>query len=288
MALKKLPVYTGTVPIRDSQAPIEFATNVGTYIDYTNGTFVPNMNTLVTDINTVVSDINNTATTVDDLATTAQNAADNVLGAMNYKGDWIAGYNTVGYGLADSVTYNDRSYISKVDNNLTEPTLDISTTEWNYVPKIAYPFSTGTYSTTDGDDARITNTNIFGVTTISLEDENVEVKLLGNMAFVIVTLSLSGYFGKVLASDTLSFKYNLLDALKTITDIISVAGGGVGVSNFMLKDAFSGYELARQSCYTSASTDGSIYFSGAGIDSGTLNIDTIIVQGTYMLKVERS
>jgi len=288
MALKKLPAYTGTVPIRDSQAPIEFATNVGTYIDYTNGTFVPNMNTLVTDINTVVSDINDTATIVKGLAKTTQNAADNVLGAMNYKGDWIAGYNTVGYALADSVTYNDRSYISKVDNNLTEPTLDISTTEWNYVPKIDYPFSIGTYSTVDGDDARITNTNIFGETTTSLEDENVEVKLLGNMAFVTVTLSLSGGFGKVSAYDTLSFKYNLLDTLKTVTDIISVVGGGVGMSNFMLKDTPGSYEFARQSCYTSASTDGSIYFSGSGIDAGTYNIDTITIQGTYMIEVERS
>jgi len=128
MALKKLPEYTGTVPIRDSQAPIEFATNVGTYLDYTNGTFVSNMNALIIGINTTV-------TTMNDLATATQNAADNVSSAVNYKGDWIVGYNTVGYALADSVTYNDGSYISKVGNNLVEPTLATSTAEWNYVPQ---------------------------------------------------------------------------------------------------------------------------------------------------------
>lgn len=63
-------------------------------------------------------------------ALTAQSAA-------NYKGDWSSTY-TGGYAVGDSVTYVDgRRYVSKVNNNVEEPTLGVqwekvSITSWNY------------------------------------------------------------------------------------------------------------------------------------------------------------
>jgi hypothetical protein len=97
----------------------------------TNATNIVDIQTNATNI----SDINTTATNIDDIVTAANNLSvyQNAQNAVNYKGDWIAGYETTGYSLGDVISYSDGfKYQSKVDNNLTEPTSQTTTAEWFY------------------------------------------------------------------------------------------------------------------------------------------------------------
>jgi hypothetical protein len=96
-----------------------------------NATNIDDINTASTNI----ADISTTATNIDDIVTAANNLSvyQNAQNAVNYKGDWIAGYETTGYSLGDVISYSDGfKYQSKVDNNLTEPTSETTTAEWFY------------------------------------------------------------------------------------------------------------------------------------------------------------
>lgn len=95
------------------------------------------MQSLVGQVNTFVSQTNATADQVLANATLASNAAAVAVANANYKGDWVAGFNTTGYSLGMSVTYTDGyNYSSKINNNLTEPTTLQNTTEWNFIEAV--------------------------------------------------------------------------------------------------------------------------------------------------------
>jgi hypothetical protein len=97
----------------------------------TNATNIADINTNATNI----TSISTAATNIGDIVTAANNLSvyQNAQNVVNYKGDWIAGYETTGYSLGDVVSYSDGfKYQSKVDNNLTEPTSQTTTSEWFY------------------------------------------------------------------------------------------------------------------------------------------------------------
>jgi len=138
--------YSGIVPDRTSDNPIDFAKNVYDYQVWIDN-FVPSFNTSVDSINTDLITMNgylstalgykndtqaikeSTQTIKDDTQAIANIVAD----TANYQGDWAAGYNTTGYPTGASVSYTDGNmYYSKVANNLAEPTAGISTNEWYF------------------------------------------------------------------------------------------------------------------------------------------------------------
>jgi len=68
----------------------------------------------------------------------AEDWASIALNASEYKGDWVAGYETTGYSLGYSVTYTDgKKYVSKLDTNLVEPTSETNTTEWDFLESVS-------------------------------------------------------------------------------------------------------------------------------------------------------
>lgn len=110
--LTAITTYTGVVPVKDSQTSQVFTTAVGTYLDFFDAGFTPDTNTLVTDMNTLAGEINTVSL--------------NMEGIVEYQGDYAAGTT---YATGESVTYDGKEYISKVDANLgNQP--DTHTTEW--------------------------------------------------------------------------------------------------------------------------------------------------------------
>ena len=103
-------------------------------------------------VDTNISDINIVATNIaeilqaDDNATVAKtkaleaaNSASIALNASNYKGDWVAGYNTTGYSLSESVTLiaDGKKYISKIDNNLATPVSETNDANWDFLESVS-------------------------------------------------------------------------------------------------------------------------------------------------------
>jgi len=135
----QLTVYSGIVPNRASDSPTDFANNVFNYQTWINN-FVPSFNTSIDSINTDLSTMNGYVNTTlgyknetQSLLTQTQTLADVVADTSNYEGDWVAGFNTVGYPTGASVSYTDGNmYYSKVANNLIEPTAGVSTSNWYF------------------------------------------------------------------------------------------------------------------------------------------------------------
>ena len=143
MAITTLTLYTGSVPLI-GQTQTVFDTNTGNILTYLKD-FGTDLNARVGEINTDLSALDTAVTSASDSATAAGTHATNAelsatiaLNASNYKGDWVAGYDTTGYSQGMSVTYTDgQKYVSKVDTNLVEPTTLTNTTEWDYLEAVS-------------------------------------------------------------------------------------------------------------------------------------------------------
>lgn len=117
--------------------------NVGSNIIAINTTSSNTDNIVVVSNN--INNINSVGDNIDDVlnaesnANRAETASNIATGAVNYKGDWNVSFNSgLGYDLGMSVSYTDGyNYISKVDNNITEPTSETNTTEWDYIEAVS-------------------------------------------------------------------------------------------------------------------------------------------------------
>ncbi|MBL4730285.1 MAG: tail fiber protein, partial [Sulfurimonas sp.] len=102
-------------------------------------------------MNDMVDEMNEMATDMDSVSIEVQNNADSVSvneakshsyllsmeGYINYKGDWVSAYNITGYSVGESISYIDgKNYVSKIENNLIEPTSETETAEWNFIDEI--------------------------------------------------------------------------------------------------------------------------------------------------------
>ena len=116
--LSGIGVYTGTIPVKGTQEPIAFSTNVGNYLDYFNDNFTPDTNTLVTDMNSLADDMNDLAVSLE--------------GYTNYKGDYDASRT---YAAGDSMTFtDDKLYVCTTDGTVNKsPTSDPA--RWHEVEK---------------------------------------------------------------------------------------------------------------------------------------------------------
>lgn len=95
---------------------------------------VPQLNTFVSEANTLGGNVSISESNVIAIESSIKTLVDN---AVNYKGDWVANYNSgVGYALSDSISYTDgNTYVSKIANNLVEPASLTNTAEWYFIAK---------------------------------------------------------------------------------------------------------------------------------------------------------
>jgi len=129
-----IPTFT-TTPNRNN--PVTFSADTDTYHTELSP-FTSAINTWSSQANALAATVNADATTASDAATSASNSANIATGHANFKGDWVAGYETTGYSLGYSVSYTDGfNYVSKLNNNLIEPTTLTNTTEWDFVEAVS-------------------------------------------------------------------------------------------------------------------------------------------------------
>ena len=128
-----VPPFTKVPNINDSA---NFENDVNPFLNEINTRYISG-NTQVSQINTVAGEVDPNAINALSSTTSASNSALIALGSTNYKGDWIPNYDTTGYNLNMSVSYTDGyNYVSKIDNNLTEPTTLTNTPEWNFIENV--------------------------------------------------------------------------------------------------------------------------------------------------------
>ena len=123
----------------------DFVTKQETYQDHQRDILQPEYNASITELNSMKDELNTFATQtnavrdeVNTFKSDTETAKNIAIASANYKGDWSAGYNGgLGYSLNDSISYTDGyNYVSKVDNNTTEPTTLTNTTEWNFIEAV--------------------------------------------------------------------------------------------------------------------------------------------------------
>jgi len=138
-------------PNRATDSPTIFYQKADTWVDHEYNHLQPEMNVSITGMNEWGVWANDTAIDVSADADRAEAAADAV---ADYKGDWVAGYNTTGYDAGDAVTYGTVGgiYASKIIDNLTEPTDGTVTSEWNYTAPSVKSITAGTNISVTGTD----------------------------------------------------------------------------------------------------------------------------------------
>lgn len=132
-------------PYKNVDSGATFVTKAEAFRQALKDTFQPAMNYVIGKINIISNEVSTNATN-------AETAANIATAAANYKGNWVAGYNTTGYSVGMSVTFTDGfNYISKINNNLISPTSKTNTTQWGWIEK--YENINGYDEKTTPDDA---------------------------------------------------------------------------------------------------------------------------------------
>ncbi len=150
-----ITVYTGTVPIKAVQDPIEFSNNVGDYLDYFDAGFTPDTNAMIPAMNELANEMTNLGVSVE--------------GFANYKGDYAS---TTIYSQGESISYADGyQYTCKLDNTLDlQP--DLYPARWMRVEKglaeVKYDTSPELGGDLDGLGETIYNTTIGTTTGLAL------------------------------------------------------------------------------------------------------------------------
>ena len=192
-----------------------FVTKQEAFQDALVDTFVTEINTFRTQANTLETNVNAkeaSATNQANIATTkaeeASMSATIALNASNYKGDWVSGYQTTGYSQGMSVSYADGfKYVSKINNNLTEPITKTNAPQWDYLEAVSpaeldlkadklNPTITGLKETSvamGANDINLATGNLFtktitGATTLTVSS----VPASGTVAYIILELTNAG------------------------------------------------------------------------------------------------
>lgn len=125
-----------------------FVNSAEAFFDKISDTTVNELNQVTTKIDTTVAAINITAQEISEVATIA-------IASGKYKGNWVAGFEEIGYSLGDGVTFTDGyNYVSKINNNLTTPITLTNTDQWNFIEAVNpnnYYLKTETYTKTEVD-----------------------------------------------------------------------------------------------------------------------------------------
>lgn len=125
-----------------------FVNSAEAFFDKISDTTVNEINQVTTKIDTTVAAINVVAQEISEATTIA-------IASGQYKGDWVAGFETTGYSLGDGITFTDGyNYVSKINNNLTTPITLTNTDQWNFIEAVNpnnYYLKTETYTKTEVD-----------------------------------------------------------------------------------------------------------------------------------------
>ncbi len=156
------------------------------------------------DVNQMAVEFNTTAETVTALEESTQQAKDDAedsansaeefseiaKSSANYQGDWVGGSS---YDSGVSVSYEDLTYLSKIDNNTVEPTSETSTNEWYFSGRKDYTTShiSANHVAVDNDYLYAdTTSGAFTVTLPTMPNENDRVAVFST--FKDNTLTIDG------------------------------------------------------------------------------------------------
>ena len=190
-----------------------FVQSVEAFFDKISDTTVNEINQVTTKIDTTVAAINITAQEISEVATIA-------IASGKYKGDWVAGFETIGYSLGDGVTFTDGyNYVSKINNNLTTPITLTNTDQWNFIEAVNpnnYYLKTETYTKTEVDTLHEINNKTDKTTPVDTDNflmEEIE-GLFKKLNWANLKATLKTYF------DTL---YTVVASSETVSGIIELA-----------------------------------------------------------------
>jgi len=166
----ELAVYSGNVPNKQNDTPIDFADNVFSYQTWIDSSFVTDFNNSILSINTDLQTMNSHMTTTEGYKNDAQTALadtniakDASLSAANMKGAWS---NLTGaLSVPASVTHNNISWILNndiADVTLSEPTLQNS--DWTKLGGGFNYVSVNTDYTAQANDFIYADTSLAGFT----------------------------------------------------------------------------------------------------------------------------
>jgi len=140
--LDELSPYGGTVPsLLNATDEYSYAIEVENYLTWWDVTNTPQLENFRSQLNVLSGEMqqvandtvvvyNNTVGLRDEVTV----MKDTAVAAANYKGDWS---DTASYSTGESITYQGLVYVSKVDDNTTEPTFNESTNEW-FISRVAF------------------------------------------------------------------------------------------------------------------------------------------------------
>ena len=164
------------------------------------------LESLIGELNTFASQTTLVAAEVQENANLAGDAAAITIGNANYKGDWVAGFQTTGYSMGMSVTFTDGyNYVSKINNNLISPITLQNTTEWNFVEAVNpnnYYLKTETYTKTEVDDLHEINNKTDKTTPIDTDNLLIEESggLFKKLSWANIKATLKTYFDTLYAT----------------------------------------------------------------------------------------
>jgi len=146
------------------------------------------------------------------------------------------------------------------------------------------------YSVADEADTYITEENVFGDTAIGVGFISVEIRSVGNTAFISVAIELNGFSIQMPRDDPFSFKYDVLQALKKADSTITGISSGNGSGEIMFYQ-YGVLDTVREVAKTSISSDGRMFFlveeSYGRHQGGYALVNRANVKARYIVRVER-
>lgn len=132
------PPPNPSIPSTFDALAYTFSTSLKTVGDQISTNLVGEINTFKDQANSLRLEVNDSRDVTIASALAAANSATLAQNAANYKGDWVAGYNTTGYTMGMSVSFTDgQKYVSKINNNLISPITLTNTPEWDYLEAVS-------------------------------------------------------------------------------------------------------------------------------------------------------
>ena len=136
-------------------------------------------------------------------------------------------------------------------------------------------------------DADVTEENILGDTSVSVEEVTFNVIRQGSLAVIGFTINIAGFTGNPTSDNPITFKYNIQTALDRFGVKFAVESYMRSASNFVL-DGISGDYYASPFLYTALNSDGTIKFSNGGDSTNMPDKDftKLTVNGVVFAKVK--
>ena len=228
MAIPEITAVIRAIPApghRGTDIRETFVTKQEAYQDHQVTELRDDLTNMINQQNAVVAATNVVSESIVGNAQSIYSAAAIAQVTANYVGDWVAGFNTTGYSIGETVSYTAGNYyISKLDTNLVEPTSGTSTNEWEYfnpfvvkdnpvftgaVTEQTFVNTTGELNPNNGTIQQIVLSSNFILSDVIAEGQSLTLIVKNGSSFVLTYPALiewSGVIAPVLgSSDILVF-----------------------------------------------------------------------------------